>query len=282
MTPAIQRSGGKGFVGPTLMPTAGAHFGTKARPDSDPSRSVPAEVSDAEGDERPPRESAVRPSVKTVVAALSAAAAGVMATVGHALLRESTAAPLRESSFVLATMMVGCAIVLDPAGDHHDARGADVIAWSTLVFGGAAAVLLGHGVAPGLAFASASTVALLLAAFGSATHLLGLVCGRRGARCIATVAIVAAACGPLWLGPLALRLGTLGFTNAVVALSPLSYLAAACEWDYLRSPWFYLHSPVGSLRFAYPAFGTAALALSVFVCAALSLEGYLQKRKALK
>ncbi len=57
----------------------------------------------------------------------------------------------------------------------------------------------------------------------------------------------------LWLGPVVeLFVFSDGSVNAIIAISPLSYISAAAEYDYLRSEWFYRNTPFGSLRFAYP------------------------------
>lgn len=71
---------------------------------------------------------------------------------------------------------------------------------------------------------------------------------------------------PLWAAPL-VETGLLGNNggNWLIALSPLSYLAVAAQWDYLRDPWFYQYTPLGGLRFDYPStlsLSTAYLGLS--------------------
>lgn len=38
----------------------------------------------------------------------------------------------------------------------------------------------------------------------------------------------------------------------VIAISPLSYLSTMFDYDYLRSQWFYTHTPYGTLRYHYP------------------------------
>lgn len=40
--------------------------------------------------------------------------------------------------------------------------------------------------------------------------------------------------------------------NTVVSLSPVSYFASLLQYDYLRSEWFYDHTPFGALRYDYP------------------------------
>jgi len=59
---------------------------------------------------------------------------------------------------------------------------------------------------------------------------------------------------PLWLGPIAERFAEIpAVVNAIVAASPLSYLATAAGDDYLRGVWFYQHTPLGSLHYVYPS-----------------------------
>lgn len=43
--------------------------------------------------------------------------------------------------------------------------------------------------------------------------------------------------------------------DSILAASPVSYLAAIVNYDYLRSSWFYQHMPFGGLRFNYPTAG---------------------------
>jgi len=63
-----------------------------------------------------------------------------------------------------------------------------------------------------------------------------------------------AAAAPLWLSPVAERFADIpAVVNGIVAVSPLSYLAAAAGDDYLRGVWFYLHTPLGSLHYIYPS-----------------------------
>jgi hypothetical protein len=57
---------------------------------------------------------------------------------------------------------------------------------------------------------------------------------------------------PLWLGPLADLWASRAFTDLVIALSPVGYLASLIDYDVLRSGWFYTHTPLGGLRYDYP------------------------------
>lgn len=77
----------------------------------------------------------------------------------------------------------------------------------------------------------------------------------------AVLAILAAmTLAPVWLGPAAEWSTDQTIADAAVAISPLTYLAGTVDYDYLRSLWFYEHSAIGSLRFAYPNPVAATLA----------------------
>jgi len=75
-----------------------------------------------------------------------------------------------------------------------------------------------------------------------------------------TLLLLITASVPLWLGPAVepLYLGQTAI-NAIIATSPLSYLATLADWDYLRGEWFYRHTPFGGLRFDYPSIPITSL-----------------------
>lgn len=57
---------------------------------------------------------------------------------------------------------------------------------------------------------------------------------------------------PIWLGPAAEAHSSSTFlTDLSLAVSPLSYLSSLANYDYLRTPWFYRHCPLGALRYEY-------------------------------
>jgi len=89
------------------------------------------------------------------------------------------------------------------------------------------------------------------------------------------VFLIAAACStaPLWLGPLAELAGShQHLVDAIVAISPLSYLAQLADYDYLRGAWFYQHTPFGGLRYNYPS-------MSLLTGSYLALSGLLLAAK---
>lgn len=109
--------------------------------------------------------------------------------------------------------------------------------------------------------------------------LTALLAGLLRDRSIAILAVLTliciAAAVPLWIGPwVEYFAGTDWFADLVVAISPLTYLAAMAEYDYLRDQWFYARAPYGAFRFGYPgqlvssgvyvAFGIAFRLAAVF------------------
>jgi len=60
---------------------------------------------------------------------------------------------------------------------------------------------------------------------------------------------------PLWMGP-AVDIYQLDnrLIDWVVAMTPLTHVSVAAQYDYLRSAWLYRNSSFGSLPFVYPGF----------------------------
>jgi len=61
--------------------------------------------------------------------------------------------------------------------------------------------------------------------------------------------------------------------DSIIAASPVSYLAGIADYDYLRSSWFYQHTPFGGLRFNYPTPGvmTVCYVITTLVLAGASI-----------
>lgn len=162
----------------------------------------------------------------------------------------------------------------------------DLLAWPTLVGGCAglavAAVAMSDADAA-VAVAALAAGAAVVAACMEAVTRLCCAAGPPAALAMGGVllAFAIAALAPLWLGPLAEAFARHeGVTGAVVAVSPLSYLAALTGYDVLREQWFYANSPLGSLRFTYPGVTPATAAyLGIAVMAAL-LTRWLEARRA--
>lgn len=57
---------------------------------------------------------------------------------------------------------------------------------------------------------------------------------------------------PLYMSAVAETTSHQVLVDAIIAASPVSYLAGIADYDYLRSNWFYQHTPFGGLRFNYP------------------------------
>lgn len=149
-----------------------------------------------------------------------------------------------------------------------------LLAWPLLMAGTALAVMpaaIGASQADlAVVAALALGVALLGGVLDGFAALLVALRVSPGAACASGLALFAvAAAAPLWLGPWA---ELSGGADLVIAVSPLSYLAALAQYDYLRGQWFYVHSPLGSLRFDYPdpAAGSAACVVLAAACRVLA------------
>jgi len=92
--------------------------------------------------------------------------------------------------------------------------------------------------------------AVLTLFLSNTTLYLSLLLGDalRAQRTIST-AILLTATAPLWMAPLAEQLPAISST--IVNISPLTYLAVISDYDFLRSAWFYRHTPLGGLRYTY-------------------------------
>lgn len=72
------------------------------------------------------------------------------------------------------------------------------------------------------------------------------------------------ALAPVWAGPVLEALNNPAWLNRlVVGASPLTAMAVALDADYLRSPWFYEHSAIASMRYVYPDMTTVLAVLAL-------------------
>ena len=101
-----------------------------------------------------------------------------------------------------------------------------------------------------------ATVTLFLLVFAGLTAA-GMATGTVEARAAVFMLFAVLFASPLWLAPFAeLANGWSAPPNAIVGISPLSALSVSLDIDYLRTPWFYRNSPLGSLRYDYPSWLT--------------------------
>lgn len=124
---------------------------------------------------------------------------------------------------------------------------------------------------------AAAGIGLMTFAAGGLAQLLAIVGVNAYASWLAatfTAALLGLA--PLWLGPV-VDMGASDLVSAdlVVTLSPMSHIATLLDWDFLRSEWFYQHSPFGGLRYDYP--NPVATAI---VYLAIGLAGHLLLARA--
>ncbi len=150
-----------------------------------------------------------------------------------------------------------------------------VLAWSFAAAAAAAVLLVALGQRTQtwteIAASCAMLALILVVAHGAAAALEALWragaqdaqdahTAREGAGRSVTAALLLLGALPLWLGPLADALSRrhAWLVDAVVSLSPLSHLAVASGNDLLRNDWFYQHSSLAGLQFAYPGPGELA------------------------
>ncbi len=118
---------------------------------------------------------------------------------------------------------------------------------------GTAIATLASGAQPQVAvLVLVGPMALTLAALGDGLRVLTGHPGAAAAWTLALVLTVGAA--PVWLLPLhgSIDPGPLGL-KALVAINPLTHIAVLTGADWPRSDWFYRHSALGSLRYAFPS-----------------------------
>lgn len=86
---------------------------------------------------------------------------------------------------------------------------------------------------------------------------------------------------PLWGGAL-LDLAAASGPGAdlLIGMSPLTYLAQAAAWDYLRFDWFYRATPLGALRFEYPDFWASTGLLGLLAVAVQGFDTLHRRRHA--
>ena len=194
-----------------------------------------------------------RPVTAGPAAVLTAAATVALAeVVGRSVVRDG-AGPGGGVAVAFAVGVVVAALVLD-GGRASLARAVARSAWLAIAAAGLIVAHTGGRVVAARVFGLALGVGIVALAAAGASRLLGRVLGTPDRGRLAVCVLVAlAGTGPLWLGPAVERLGAPeAAVDAVVAASPLTYLAVMGGYDYLHQHWFYVRSPVASLRFAYP------------------------------
>ena len=108
----------------------------------------------------------------------------------------------------------------------------------------------------------AVTACLFLACTLAALQLA--LAAHADARALVVMLLALMLATPLWLGPVVEAAGNPAWqTNLAVAISPLSLFAVALDVDLLRTSWFYEHSAIGSLRYAYPSLPAYLLVLMI-------------------
>lgn len=210
--------------------------------------------------QRPPKAPDV---TGTAHNALIAGATVVVVTLATGAVLAATAGPFSRAGTHLAILSIAAmAGVLVPGPEPGPLAG--LVRAAAVTAAGLIAAWVAAP-APPAAFAgmAAGLGALTLFAGGLKRAAGALAPGRGGGAVAAFLLLTVAGTAPVWLGPAAEAAGSTAVNDWIVAASPLSHLAAWTGYDYLHDTWFYRHSTLGYLRFAYPDAAAGALVLSV-------------------
>ena len=183
-----------------------------------------------------------------------------------------------------AVTIVACALLASLAVQAPTHGVGVTLAWAALAALAMLLLALATGSVAASAVALSAGVFLLVGSFGLTLALVAvLVRDRLAAATLLTALGMLAVAAPIWLGPIAERFAPTGvFVDALVAVSPLSYLAVLADHVYLRATWFYEYTALGSLRYDYPAAASQSViyALPFAAVAALRLPPFSQLRLA--
>ena len=181
-----------------------------------------------------------------------------------------------EPSVMLTTLAVffsWLAILLAPMTSGQGTQAGDVMPWAVM----AAAGFLTLSSSP-LYFEQgnhnlqlAGGVLVLVLFFSAIQRLIQVYTSSHANTMILFTLITGAFfAAPLYLSVVAEATSHQALVDAIIAVSPVSYLAGIVDYDYLRSNWFYQHTPFGGLRFNYPATGVMTVC---YLIATLVLAG---------
>jgi hypothetical protein len=154
-------------------------------------------------------------------------------------------AGLWAASLFLLPGALGSGLALSPLGT--------TVTLALTAGAGAAVATLATGVQPQVAvLVLVGLMALALAALGDGLRALTGGPGSAVAWTLALVLIIGAA--PVWLLPLQGSTDLDSWAlDILVTVNPLTHIAVLTGTDWPRSDWFYRHSALGSLRYAYPS-----------------------------
>lgn len=191
------------------------------------------------------RKAIVGTTLLAALAAGLAAVVGVDGPVGAVLLTDSSAA-------VLAAALI---IQSDP---DRAPRASVGIALSAALI--AAVLMIWHtGTGRPGPIAALSVGVATLTMFVDALARILAMRARGLAHWLPVTILILAASTPFWAAATNSAVGA----DALVGISPLGYLAAMADYDFLRSTIGYRHSTISGLRYDYPNAGIYTLCLAV-------------------
>jgi len=163
--------------------------------------------------------------------------------------------PFKAVMMSQAVAVIGLGFVLNPDWQSQPCRRC-IPAWSFFL---ALAFILAtvnfeNNLLMGLSVKTATAVFTLSFFMHSATRaVMAQFIDNRHIPWIILCIVIMLATLPLWMAPWAESIAAAPpKLHALLWSSPLSYLAAMLDYDYLRNQWFYQHTPYGMLRYEYP------------------------------
>ena len=173
-----------------------------------------------------------------------------------AVLPELENTPVKATLLTLATSIILCSYLLYPGNNVcHYSRTTINIIWSTLLAIGVLASILLNNLHFDLILILRLTLAVVLLCLllSSLTRLIShFTTDISSAPLLVFLITTTLTTATIWSGNWIEHIGSQNTTDSIIAISPLTYLASMLDYDYLRSQWFYSHTPYGSLRYHYP------------------------------
>jgi hypothetical protein len=189
---------------------------------------------------------------------------------------------LSAMQITLALFYSWLAVLLNPVNSDHKTPAKGIILWAVTAATGFLTLSSsplyfeqgGHG------FQLAGGVLILILLFTALqSFLLTYSSSHSSAMTLFTLITGTILAAPLYLGVVAEATSHQLLVDSIIAVSPVSYLAGIIDFDYLRSSWFYQHTPFSGLRFNYPATGIMTVC---YVITTLVLAGMIILRNRLK
>ena len=189
---------------------------------------------------------------------------------------------LSAMQITLALFYSWLAVLLSPVDSDHKTPAKGIILWAVTAAAGFLALSSSHLYFEqgSHGFQLAGGVLMLILLFTVLQSFLRTYSSSHSsAMTLFTLITGALLAAPLYLGVVAEATSHQLLVDSIIAVSPVSYLAGIMDFDFLRSSWFYQHTPFSGLRFNYPDTGIVTVC---YVITTVVLAGIIILRNRLK